>query len=55
MAIIIETCEHCGGKNDRAAFANWCQKCADEYERNRKRQQAEREAEFLRVMDGRPA
>jgi len=26
-------CDRCDGPNDRAAFANWCSKCAEEYNR----------------------
>ena len=49
-----ETCERCGGENDRASWANWCSRCAAWWEAQNAaiREQARRQNE--QVMKEKP-
>ena len=50
---LIVICEHCGQKNDRAEYANWCTACANAAEKARKRDQERRNEEFETHMNRR--
>ncbi len=55
MGIIIDKCEHCDGENDRREYSNWCSKCANAQETERKAMAAQRQREFDEHMRNRPA